>query len=185
VSWDQVQGFLARINAAVPGLELVLPTEAQWEHACRAGTETAVYSGSISIVGERNAPALDPIAWYSGNSGDGFELEAGADSSDWPERQYPSDKSGSHRVGRKAPNPWGLYDMLGNVWEWCADGMRTYGASWHHDPVGSLEPGTVRVIRGGSWYSGARYCRCAFRSEYSPDDRYFDLGFRCARAQGS
>lgn len=185
VSWDQVQGFLARINAAVPGLDLVLPTEAQWEHACRAGTEEALYTGGIRILGQNNVPALDPIAWCGGNSGEGFELEEGADSSQWPERQYPSARSGSHPVGRKAPNPWGLYDMLGNVWEWCADGQRTYDTVWQRDPVGPLEPGAARVIRGGSWSDDARSCRCACRDGPRPDKSFHDLGFRCARAQGS
>jgi len=77
VSWEDVQGFLQRMNERIPGLELVLSSEAQWEHACRAGSETALYSGSIEILGEANAPALDPIAWYGGNSNQGFELENG------------------------------------------------------------------------------------------------------------
>jgi formylglycine-generating enzyme required for sulfatase activity len=83
VSWDDVQIFLGRINERIPGLDLVLPTEAQWEHACRARTETALYTGDIEILGERNAPALDPIAWYGGNSGVDFELAEGYDSSGW------------------------------------------------------------------------------------------------------
>jgi formylglycine-generating enzyme required for sulfatase activity len=126
VSWDDVQGFLTRINERAPGLELCLPTEAQWEHACRAGTDTALYTGPIEILGENNAPALDPIAWYGGNSGVNFELEEGYDSSGWAQTQYPNPKSGTHPVKGKLPNPWGLCDMLGNVWEWCADGLRDY-----------------------------------------------------------
>ncbi|MCP3883121.1 MAG: formylglycine-generating enzyme family protein, partial [Sulfitobacter sp.] len=69
VSWDDAQGFIERINTRIPGLNLLMPREAQWEHACRAGTETALYTGAIKIIGEHNAPALDPIAWYGGNSG--------------------------------------------------------------------------------------------------------------------
>ncbi len=126
VSWDDVQGFLTQINARIPGLDLVLPSEAQWEYACRAGTETASYSGGLDILGERNAPALDPIAWYGGNSGVDIDLENGEDSSSWKEKQYPHKLAGTRPVKLKRANPWGLYDMLGNVWEWCHDGMRDY-----------------------------------------------------------
>jgi formylglycine-generating enzyme required for sulfatase activity len=181
VSWDDVQVFLARIEERLPGLGLALPTEAQWEHACRAGTDTALYTGPIEILGARNAPALDPIAWYGGNSGEGYELEDGEDSSDWPEMQYPNPKSGTRPVGLKSPNPWGLYDMLGNVWEWCADGLRAYDEHWQQDPLGPSAAGADRVIRGGSWDSDARYCRSASRSRGGPDLRFFSLGFRCAR----
>jgi formylglycine-generating enzyme required for sulfatase activity len=187
VSWDDVHAFLARINARIPGLELVLPSEAQWEHACRAGTETALYTGPIHIQGERNAPALDSIAWYGGNSGEGFELEEGWDSSDWQETQYPSKKSGTHPVGQKQPNGWGLYDMLGNVWEWVQDhwhdsykGAPTDGAAWL-DP--HVSPGADRVIRGGSWGDRALDCHSASRFRSEPGDRYDFLGLRPARAQ--
>ncbi|MGF1455329.1 MAG: formylglycine-generating enzyme family protein, partial [Alphaproteobacteria bacterium] len=120
VSWMDVQDFLRAVNRAVPGLDLGLPTEAQWEYACRAGVAEATYAGAIEILGERNAPVLDAIAWYGGNSGIGFELDNGYDSSDWQDKQYEHSRAGTHPVARKVPNPWGLYDMLGNVWEWCA-----------------------------------------------------------------
>ncbi|MBF0371645.1 MAG: formylglycine-generating enzyme family protein, partial [Magnetococcales bacterium] len=94
VSWDDVQEFINRINERVSGLELTLPSESQWEYACRAGSTTALYSGAIEILGERNAPALDPIAWYGGNSGVDFDLDNGWDSSDWSEKQYPHEKAG-------------------------------------------------------------------------------------------
>jgi formylglycine-generating enzyme required for sulfatase activity len=186
VSWEDAQGFLRRINERIPGLDLVLPSEAQWEHACRAGTETALYTGPIEILGDANAPALDPIAWYRGNSGVDFELEDGWDSSDWRDVQYPNPKSGTHPVKGKQPNAWGLYDMLGNVWEWTQDtwhdnyiGAPADGAAWE-----SGKAGAVRVIRGGSWGSDARDCRCACRGRDRPGDRSNGLGFRCARAQG-
>ncbi|PPC90342.1 MAG: Sulphatase-modifying factor protein [Methylobacter sp.] len=184
ISWDDTQIFLQRINDLVPGLNLVLPNEAQWEHACRAGTHTALYSGAIEILGDCNAPALDPIAWYAGNSGVEYDLSEGEDSSAWPEMQYPNPLSGTREVGRKQPNPWGVYDMLGNVWEWCADGLRDYGPGTQLNPVGSLEPGGPRVVRGGSWSDSAGSCRCAYRFHIDPDSRSDDLGFRCARVQG-
>jgi formylglycine-generating enzyme required for sulfatase activity len=183
VSWNDVQTFLHTINAKIPGLDLCLPTEAQWEHACRAGTGTALYSGGIEILGANNAPALDPIAWYGGNSGVGYELEEGSDSSRWPEMQYPNRKSGTREVGKKKPNPWGLHDMLGNVLELCADGKRTYRADTVIDPLGPMDAGAARVIRGGSWHDVARFCRCAFRYDDQPGDQYYDTGFRCARVQ--
>ena len=183
VSWEEVQEFLTRINARFPGLGLSLPTEAQWECACRAGTETALYTGPIEIVGLNNAPALDGIAWYGGNSGVGYELEEGYDSSDWVEKQYDFGRTGTREVKGKSPNGWGLYDMLGNVWEWCADGRREYEAGVHEDPMGPLEAGAERVVRGGSWHYSARHVRAAFRYQCNPDDRYGFLGFRCARVQ--
>ncbi len=183
ISWDDVQEFLQRINNRVPGLNLILPSDAQWEHACRAGTHTALYSGDIEILGDCNAPALDPITWYSGNSGVEYDLAEGEDTSAWPDMQYPNPRSGTREVGRKQPNPWGLYDMLGNVWEWCADGRRDYGREMQFNPFGPLEPGGPRVVRGGSWFNFARLCRCAFRSHVVPDERISNLGFRCARVQ--
>jgi formylglycine-generating enzyme required for sulfatase activity len=184
VSWNGVQAFLGRINERVPGLGLVLPTEAQWEYACRAGTDTALYSGPIELLGDANAPALDPIAWYGGNSSVGFDLDNGVERIWLSDMQYPEGRAGTHPVRRKRPNAWGLHDMLGNVWEWCADAPRTYAADWQIDPLGPLEAGADRVIRGGSWSNNARYCRSAYRVRNVPDFRSFNLlGFRCARVQ--
>ncbi len=177
VNWEDVLKFLKRINGLVPGLDLVLPTEAEWEYACRAGTETAIYLGDLEILGERNAPALDPIAWYGGNSGVDFDLDNGWDSADWPNKQYPHTRAGTRPVGLKEPNVWGLYDMLGNVWEWCFDGMRTYGSA------AVIDPGATRVLRGGSWFNFAQYVRSAYRGALDPGYRNFYYGFRCARVQ--
>lgn len=158
VRWDNVEVFLKRINARVPGLSLTLPTEAQWEYACRAGTQAALYNGLIDIDEDETAPALDPIAWYAGNSG-----------------------GETHPVGLKAPNGWGLYDMLGNVLEWCADGLRTYEGSPKFNPIGAT---SIPALRGGSWNDPARRVRAAYRRWPHPDGRHGNHGFRCARGQG-
>ena len=180
VSWDDCQVFLQRLNELVPGLQACLPTEAQWEYACRAGTTTATYAGPVQILGVFNAPVLDPIAWYGGNSGRAFELDNGVDCSAWQERQYDDPVGGTHPVGQKQPNAWGLYDMLGNVWEWSADWYGSYEPGPVTDPSGPAQ-GRSRVIRGGSWDYDARVVRAACRVNYPPDYRSNDLGFRLAR----
>jgi formylglycine-generating enzyme required for sulfatase activity len=183
VSFDDVQQFIARIGTKIPGLQLALPSEAQWEYACRAGTPTASYAGDLKILGANNAPALDPIAWYGGNSGRDFDLKKGFDSSDWPERQYDHKKAGTRRVREKRPNDGGLYDMLGNVWEWCLDGKRGYEAGGIMDPVGVIGSAEWRVVRGGSWYDAAQGARSACRGTLDPDVSLGHLGFRCAQVQ--
>ncbi|MCP5134879.1 MAG: formylglycine-generating enzyme family protein [Gammaproteobacteria bacterium] len=206
VNWDDAQDFLKKINEQIPTLNLALPSEAQWEYACRAGTETAIYTGDLEILGQHNAPALDPIAWYGGNSGVDFELTNGYDSSNWPEKQYPHKQAGTHPVKLKKANPWGLYDMLGNVWEWCQDSTRDYDHDAKINPVGPLERHAMRanfiqvrrgkttvtnaflsiprVLRGGSCGNVARNVCAAFRYLGDPDGRSPDIGFRCARVQG-
>lgn len=137
--------FLGRLRAKT-GLEFDLPTEAQWEYACRAGTTTKYYWGD----------AMDgAYAWYYNNSG-----------------------STTHPVGTRLPNAWGLYDMGGNVWEWCRDwyGTLAYGA----DPVGSAS-GSHRVGRGGSWISYSGYCTSSYRDDNDPSYRYDYYGFRLVR----
>lgn len=130
-----------------------LPTEAQWEYACRAGTTTTYSFGD-------DAAGLDDYAWYSDNSG-GI--------------------NGPSPVGTKKPNPWGLYDMYGNVWEWCSD---WYGSDYYSEPSASgTDPtgpasGSRRVVRGGCWDYEDRYCRSAYRYTVEPVIAYFYYGFR-------
>ncbi|MFD1624846.1 formylglycine-generating enzyme family protein [Azospirillum griseum] len=159
VIWNDVQGFLTRLNARVPGLDLSLPTEAQWEHACRAGTTTPFSFGATVTPEQVN---------YDGNS------------------PYADGHKGLYRVstvavGSLPPNAWGLYEMHGNLWEWCADGVRDYTAEAETDPRGPES--AKRVLRGGSWLSFARNARAACRNWSLPDVRYDDIGFRCARVQ--
>lgn len=146
VSWEDCQRFMAAFNQHVPELPLELPTEAQWEYACRAGTKTPRY-----------AAELDAIAWYAGNS-----------------------HGITHEVAQKRPNAWGLYDMLGNVWEWCQDGLRTYTRQGVVDPVGPTDAGADRALRGGSWCYPALLARAAIRGASLPGNRDALIGFRGA-----
>jgi sulfatase modifying factor 1 len=188
VNWDEAVAFCRRLTAQehrlghLPrGYVYRLPTEAEWEYAARAGTTEATYAGPIAILGERNAPALDAIAWYSGNSSVGYSGK-GWPTADWTEKQYPGGTAGPRRIGTRQPNPWHLYDMLGNVNEWVADwyGDHLRGGTVR-DPVGAAS-GTMRVIRGGSWFNAARGERSADRDRSKPARRFFGLGFRIALA---
>jgi hypothetical protein len=153
VSWDDCQTFIAWLNAkfAPPGKKFALPTEAQWEYACRAGSMAKYCFGD-------DISQLDDYAWYTKNS-DGH----------------------SHPVGEKKPNAWGLYDVHGNVWEWCADcyQMAYYAQSPTDDPTGPK--GTfLRVYRGSGWASFPGDCRSAARRQTIPGHGYHYLGLRVA-----
>ncbi|MBF0187011.1 MAG: formylglycine-generating enzyme family protein [Magnetococcales bacterium] len=195
VSWFTAHAFLSRLNRLRPGLTLRLPSEAQWEYACRAGTTTAIPSGAMAILGANNAPALDPVSWYGGNSGVDYTLERGTVSAEWPERQHQHTLAGTHPVARKAANPFGLYDMLGNVWEWCADLWHfDYEAAPEHEaPWNDIEtltqgfkPDEVeRIVRGGSWIGDARRLRSACRFRRVAGSTLFNVGFRCINGEES
>ncbi len=176
VSWDDVQVFIEKLNEMEGSNEFRLPTEAEWEYACRAGSATALCNGPIEILGDNNAPALDGIAWYGGNSC--VEYDNGYNCSGWKEKQKKCSKCGIHPVGQKTPNAWGLYDMIGNVWEWCGDWYdKDYPSGSVTDPTGPVK-GSRRVLRGGSWDYFARICRSAYRRRITPALRSRFNGFR-------
>lgn len=162
-----------------------LPSEAEWEYACRGGTTTTTWVGDLDILGVRNAPLLDDIAWYGGNCGVAFDLdENGYDATNWTDKQHEFARGGTRVVRRKEPNPFGLYDMLGNVYEWCSDIHDTYtdDAAVDPAPVSSTQQGSsYRVQRGGAWRSSAKHIRAAARCASVPRNRDDNVGFRLAR----
>jgi sulfatase modifying factor 1 len=149
VSWIDTQGFCIALNRKLTGAQTRLPSEAEWEYACRAGT-----------TGPYNGPTLDAVGWYVENSG-----------------------RMTHPVKQKKPNAWGLYDMHGNVWQWCADWIGDYPDKAVSDPIGPASE-SDRVARGGGWGDELGTCRSAMRGRGAPDLRVTDRGFRlCLSAQ--
>jgi formylglycine-generating enzyme required for sulfatase activity len=153
VSWADAATFCSRLSGLAAerqaGRVYRLPTEAEWEYARRAGTTTEYSFGDDDSL-------LGDFAWFDDNSG----------------RQ-------THPVGEKRPNGWGLYDMHGNVWEWCSDWYGDYTAGAVRDPVGPAS-GSDRVLRGGGWYSPAWICRSEDRGGIDPSGRGSSYGFRLA-----
>jgi formylglycine-generating enzyme required for sulfatase activity len=153
VSWNDAVEFSKRLSE-IPeekkaGRVYRLPTEAEWEYACRAGSKTA-----YSFDDEEGL--LPEYGWFGRNSSDR-----------------------THTVGLREPNAWGLYDMHGNVWEWCSDWDGDYPEGPITDPTGPKR-GTLRVIRGGGWDCRAVECRSASRARYEPSGRYCNFGLRVA-----
>jgi formylglycine-generating enzyme required for sulfatase activity len=148
VSWDKAMEFCAELSKKT-GREFALPSESQWEYACRAGSDKRYFFGD-------EEDKLGEYAWHSDNSG-----------------------GGTHPVGRKRPNDWGLYDTHGNVWEWCLDRYhRSYEDAPEDGSAWEQGEGMERVVRGGGWSFPPESCRSAFRGADPHDSRLDDLGFR-------
>ena len=150
VSWDDIQEFLQKLNALDPGKNYRLPTEAEWEYAARGGPP------SKQNFVYSGSDKIDDVAWYDGNS-----------------------DNKTHPVGQKKANALGLFDMSGNVWEWCSDWFGDYSAENKRNPKGP-DSGSNRVFRGGSWYLSASLCRVAYRNNNTPEGRDNSIGFRLA-----
>jgi formylglycine-generating enzyme required for sulfatase activity len=159
VSWLDCCEFIQQVNGLLPGLHAALPTEAQWEYACRAGTQSAFNDGSPCTKPDGLDPALDALGWFDENS-----------------------SGETHPVRQKRANAWGLHDMHGNVWEWCRDQWDADAYQKRRgivvDPELRGDGSGGRVARGGSWIDQARLCRAAFRDWDVPSDRGGNLGLR-------
>ena len=158
VSWDDARVFLDQLNGRYPELALRLPTEAEWEYACRAGTNTPFSSGANLTTDQANYNVNYPYA--GGKKG--------------------IDRGKTVPVTELPANAWGLYQMHGNVWEWCADWYGSYPDEPVLDPTGP-DTGDYRVLRGGSWILNARFLRSAYRNHNEPSYRHLYTGFRLAR----
>lgn len=170
VSWNDVQAFIRRLNARAGGVTYRLPTEAEWEYACRLGGGNNIVadmlSGVAGLFSADHCLSTDDVN-YNGN----YPLP------DCPVGVY---RETPLPVASFAPSEIGLYDMRGNVYEWCADRYGPYPGGKVMDPVGRSY-GNYRVFRGGSWYSSARYCRAAYRGKEKADYKYHNLGFRLVK----
>jgi formylglycine-generating enzyme required for sulfatase activity len=159
VNWDDAQAYVKWLSA-VTGRGYRLPSEAEWEYCCRAGTTTPFWWGGAITPDKAN---------YNGK----YAYERGGAKGESRGKTLPVDAFAS--------NPWGLYQVHGNVWEWCADGFREYEATSVADPVALL--GARRALRGGGWRNNARNVRAASRRAFGRDYRRNSIGFRCARVR--
>jgi formylglycine-generating enzyme required for sulfatase activity len=179
VSWEEAMQFISFLNKWEKTNKYRLPTEAEWEYACRAGSTSAFAKGpSTGFSCNEPEPALVDTAWYCYNSG----------------LQNPARDFKPHPVKTWKPNRWGLYDMHGNVQEWVLDACKwrdiwkarvgVVTKTYQDNIVDPLEKkGDHKIIRGGGWYQNSKYQRCAYRSYYKPIAKKNSLGFRIVRMQ--
>jgi len=160
VSWNDAQELIRKLNQMEGSDRYRLPAEAEWEYACRARSTTAIANGGILELECDHDPNLDAMGWYCGNA-----------------------RKKTHPVAQKNPNAWGLYDMHGNVFEWCQDRYGDYYSMSVTNPTGPMG-GLYRVYRGGGWNFGAKLCRSADRLKFTPDYKSRVLGFRLLRQSG-
>lgn len=157
VNWYDCVEFCDRLNLLQSGLETRLPTETEWEYACRGVRNASYHRERRASDIEDSVSEIEKLGWFAGNSG-----------------------GMTHDVKQRLPNGFGVYDMRGNVWEWCADWwVGRYSAQIQVDPVGP-KSGSLRVVRGGSYLLSARECRCSVRAGRSPVNHTDDVGFRIA-----
>jgi len=154
LTWRECLDFAGKLDC--PGYGITLPTDAEWEYACRAGSTGDFSDGSCCNASNKyyENDTLTKLGWFAGNS----------DGSIQP-------------VGRKKPNSFGLFDMHGNVFEWCLDGERDYTRGRFVNPVGAIG-GSERCVRGGSYDSLATWCRVSYKEARNKNERYDDVGFR-------
>ena len=170
VSWNDARAFCQWLERKTRR-KTCLPTEAQWEYACRAGTDSA-----FNVEGP-----LDSLGWFGGNSGDhSFDDEAlGLHSMIAYKQKVIAEHCVPHPVGLKKPNRWGLYDMHGNVWEWCLDAVAPYPRQAVTDPTGPDDPSAkYRIARGGDWFDPPSIGTSFNRGWWSPHGAYYHIGFR-------
>lgn len=178
-SWDDAQAFLREANATAPAgrAPLRLPTEAEWEHACRAGT-----GGPFSFEG----PMTHALVNFNDGEVESALVVDGKLEVQWTEQPSPECRMSTVRAGSLPPNAWGLHEMHGNLWEWCSDEYSPDAYAGRTTPaVDPFEEGTgaeLRVLRGGSWYDNARYCRSAARDAGGSQVRSNRIGLRVARS---
>jgi len=164
VTWKDVRTFIQKLNRKEGTNRYKLPTEAEWEYAARAGSTTSFANGGISELECAYDSNLDAMGWYCGNSGVTYSKCLDLSKMGGPKC------AGTHPVAKKQPNAWGLYDMHGNVWEWCRDWYGKYSGGSVINPPGPSS-GSYRVFRGGSWNYEARSCQSAYRNWNRPDIR--------------